>query len=189
MPWKHNHKILQPGKEWKDAENRLHPKTWMRYSDASKKRYGIVWEDDHASQAPYDNRFYKGRNGDGDLIPKSLTDINEVDSDNNAIKGPDGKQVITPGLKTIWVENTKRTANEKLAVHDWYIVRNAEKSTAIPSSITTYRDAVRTKCAEIETALNGAADLASFMALFEDVRNSDGSLKTIAKINDWPDEI
>jgi hypothetical protein len=74
-------------------------------------------------------------------------------------------------------------------VHDWYIVRNAEKSTAIPSSIITYRDAVRTKCAEIETALNGAANLTAFMALFEDERNSDGSVKTIAKINDWPDEI
>jgi hypothetical protein len=74
-------------------------------------------------------------------------------------------------------------------VHDWYIVRNAEKSTAIPSSVTTYRDAVRTKCAEIETALNDAANLTAFMALFEDERNSDGSVKTIAKINDWPDEI
>ena len=55
--------------------------------------------------------------------------------------------------------------------------------------MTTYRDAVRTKCAEIETALNGAANLAAFMALFEDERNSDGSVKTIAKINDWPDTI
>jgi hypothetical protein len=37
--------------------------------------------------------------------------------------------------------------------------------------------------------LNGASDLAAFMALFENELNSDGSLKTIAKINDWPDEI
>ena len=166
MPWKHNHKILQPGKEWRDAENRLHPKTWMRYSDASKKRYGIVWEDDPASEAPYDKRFYKGRNEDGDLIPKSLTE-----------------------LKTTWVENTKHTANQKLSVHDWYVVRNAEKSTAIPSSVTTYRDAVRTKCTEIETALNAAADLTAFMALFEDTRDSDNNITAVAKINDWPDEI
>jgi len=55
--------------------------------------------------------------------------------------------------------------------------------------VTTYRDSVRTKCAEIETALNNAADLAAFMALFKDELNSDGSIKTIAKINDWPDEI
>ena len=74
-------------------------------------------------------------------------------------------------------------------MHDWYVTRKAEKSTAIPSSISTYRDAVRTKCGEIETALNDAKDLAAFMALFENELNSDGSVKTIAKINDWPDEI
>ena len=123
------------------------------------------------------------------MIPKSLTDINEVDEDGNALKDADGNQIVTPGLKTTWVAQTKRTANDKLSVHDWYVVRNAEKSTAIPSSITTYRDAVRTKCAEIETALNNAANLAAFMALFENELNSDGSVKTIAKINDWPDDI
>ena len=78
-----------------------------------------------------------------------------------AVNDADGNQIVTLGLKTTWVAQTKRTANDKLAVHDWYIVRNAEKSTAIPSSVTTYRDAVRTKCAEIETALNGAANLSS----------------------------
>ena len=190
MPWKHGLNVLKPGKAWKDTDNRLHPKTWMRYSDESKKRYGIVWEDDPASQAPFDNRFYHGRQLDGTLIPKSLTDVNVVDDDGNAVNDPiTGQQMVTLGLKSVWVEKTKTTANNKLAVHDWYVTRKAEKSTAIPSSVTTYRDAMRTKCAEIETALNGASDLAAFMALFENEYNSDDSLKTIAKINDWPDEI
>ena len=188
MPWKLNGSIIKEGRGWVH-NNIQHPKNWMRYSDDLKKQYGLIWEDPPASEAPYDNRFYWGRQTDGTLIPRSLTDINEVDEDGNAIKGPDGNQIVTPGLKTTWVAQTKRIANDKLAVHDWYIVRNAEKSTAIPSSITTYRDAVRTKCGEIETALNGASDLAAFMKLFEDEYNSDGSLKTIAKINDWPDEI
>jgi hypothetical protein len=188
MPWKHNHKILKPGKAWTDSENRMHPKTWMRYSDASKTRYGIVWEDDPITQ-PFDSRFYWGRQLDGTLIPKNLTDVNEVDADGNPVRDEHGNQLVTPGLKTIWVEQTKLMANAKLAVHDWYITRKAEKETAIPSSVTTYRDAVRAKCAEIETALNGAANLTAFMALFEDVLNSDGTVKTIAKINDWPDEI
>ena len=100
-----------------------------------------------------------------------------------------GAQGVTRGLKYIWVANIKRIAADKLAAHDWYVTRNAEKSTAIPSSVTTYRDAVRTKCAEIETALNGASDLAAFILLFENEMNSDGTRKTIAKINDWPDEI
>jgi len=189
MPWKHGLKILTPGKAWKDSENRMHPKTWMRYSNASKTRYNIVWADDPVTQS-FDNKFYHGRKLDGTLIPKSLTDINEVDDDGNAVNDPiTGKQKVTLGLKSIWIAQTKRTANDKLAVHDWYVVRNAEKSTAIPSSVITYRDAVRTKCGEIETALSGASDLAAFMALFEDERNSDGTIKTVAKINDWPAEI
>lgn len=189
MPWKHNHKIIQPGKVWRSSDGTLHSARWASKSDAWKAKWGLVWEDPPASQAYYDTRFYKGRQSDGTVIPISLTDVNEVDSDGNAINDEDGNQLVTPGLKTIWIAQTKRTANEKLAVHDWYVTRKAEKSTAIPSSVTTYRDAVRTKCAEIETALNGAADLAAFMALFEDTVDSDGNITAIAKINDWPDEI
>ena len=188
MPWKLEHRIIKEGRGWVH-NNIQHPKTWMRYSDDLKKQYGLRWEDPPANEAPFDNRFYWGRQTDGTLIPRSLTDVNEVDEDGNALKDADGNQVVTPGLKTTWISQTKRMANDKLAVHDWYVTRKAEKSTAIPSSVTTYRDAVRTKCGEIETALNGASDLAEFMALFEDERNSDGTVKTIAKINDWPDEI
>ena len=187
MPWKHNGRTLREGREWVDDSGNQHSKVWMRYSDSQKATFKIVWEDPPASEAPYDNRFYLGRKTDGTLIPRSLTDVNVVDSDGNPVKDSDGNQIVTPGLKTTWVAQTKRTANNKLAVHDWYVTRKAEKSTAIPSSVTTYRDAVRTKCGEIETALNGAKDLAAFMKLFEDERNSDGSVKTIAKINDWPD--
>ena len=189
MPWKHNHKILKPGKAWTDTNGTLHSALWMRYDNSWKTKYNIVWEDDPASQAPYDSRFYSGRQSDGTLIPRSLTDVNEVDSDGNPVNDKDGNQIVTPGLKTEWVRQTKEIANNKLAVHDWYVTRKAEKSIAIPTNVQTYRDAVRTKCAAIETALNGAADLAAFMALFEDTVDSDGNVTAVAKINDWPDEI
>ena len=189
MPWKHNNKVLKPGKAWRDDNGTLHSALWTRYDNADKTKYNIVWEDPPASAAPYDNRFYWGRQSDGTLIPKSLTDINEVDDDGNPVNDEDGNQIVTPGLKTIWIAHTKETANNKLAVYDWMVTRKAEKGTAIPSSVTTYRDAVRTKCAEIETALNGAANLAAFMALFEDTLDSDDNVTAVAKINDWPDGI
>ena len=189
MPWKLGNTVIKEGRGWVH-NNIQHPKTWMRYSDDLKKQYGLTWEDLPASEEPFDNRFYWGRETDGTLIPKSLTDVNVVDDDGNPVNNPvTGQQMVTLGLKSVWVAKTKTTANDKLAVHDWYVTRKAEKSTAIPSSVTTYRNAVRTKCGEIEAALNGASDLAAFIALFNDERNSDGSLKTIAKINDWPDEI
>ena len=190
MPWKYNGVTLKVGREFTGTDGTQYPKVWMRYSDSEKAAIGITWEDPPASEAPFDNRFYWGRQTDGTLIPKSLTDVNEVDSDGNPVNDPiTGQQMVTLGLKSVWVAQTKRTANNKLAVHDWYVTRKAEKSPAIPSSVTTYRDAVRTKCGEIETALNGASDLAAFMALFEDTRDSDDNVTAVAKINDWPDEI
>ena len=36
----------------------------------------------------------------------------------------DGNQIVTKGLKTIWIEQTKETAQEKLSKHDWMVVRN-----------------------------------------------------------------
>ena len=189
MPWKLGHSVIREGKEWTGSDGTQHPKVWMRYSDSQKKAFGLTWEDPSASEAPYDNRFYRGRESDGTLIPRSLTDTNQVDGDGNPILDMQGNQAVTLGLKSIWVAQTKTTANEKLAVHDWYVTRKAEKSTAIPSSVTTYRDAVRSKCAEIETALNGAANLTAFMALFKDTKDSDGNITAVAKINDWPDTI
>jgi len=189
MPWKYNGQTIKVGREFIGTDGTQYPKVWMRYSDSEKAAIGITWEDPPASETPFDNRFYSGRQSDGTLIPKSLTDVNLVYSNGNPVNDPDGNQMVTLGLKTVWVARTKEIANQKLAVHDWMVTRKAEKATAIPSLVTTYRDAVRTKCDEIETALNGAANLTAFMALFEDTVDSDGNVTAVAKINDWPDEI
>jgi hypothetical protein len=64
------------------------------------------------------------------------------------------------------------------------ITRKAEKGTAIPTDVTTYRDAVRTKCDAIETSINNCSDLAEFMKLFEAEKEGDNP-----PINDFPSEI
>jgi hypothetical protein len=48
---------------------------------------------------------------------------------------------------------------------------------------------VRTASNTIETAINGAADHAAFMALYDTPVDSDGVPTGNAPINDWPDEI
>tara|TARA_R100001086_G_C11756361_1_gene236843 strand:- start:62 stop:619 length:558 start_codon:yes stop_codon:yes gene_type:complete len=185
MPWKHNGKTIMEGKPWVADDGTQHPATWSRWSDDDKKSKGLTWEDQPASDKPFDNRFYSGRKTDGSLIERSLTDINAVDENGKAIIDPiTGKQMVELGLKSIWVAQTKQTAQDKLNKHDWMIIRNAEKSTAIPSDVTTYRDAIRTKCASIETAINNCSSHADFMKLFD--TPSDGSNPTI---NDFPDEI
>ena len=191
MPWKYNGSTLRPGKAFTGTDGTKYPAVWMRYSNSEKTAIGITWEDPPASEAPYDNRFYSGRQTDGTLIPRSLTDVNEVDEGGNAIIDMmTGKQLVTKGLKTIYIEQTKQTANDKLSETDWYVTRKAEDSTTtIPSDVTTYRAAVRTKSGQIETAITNAADHAAFMALFDAPVDSDGEITGNAPINDWPDEI
>jgi hypothetical protein len=190
MAWKHGLQTLKPGKAWTDTEGRLHSKVWMRYSDATKTRYNIVWEEPPASAAPFDNRFYWGRQADGTLIPRSLSDINEVDEDDNPILDEDGNQVVTLGLKSIHKAQTKEQAGSLLAPTDWHVVKAAEVSSyTVPSAITTYRAAVRTASNTIETAIDNAADLDAFIALFDIPVDDNGDPTGNAPINDWPDGI
>ncbi|OUV60490.1 MAG: hypothetical protein CBC88_02330 [Candidatus Pelagibacter sp. TMED128] len=74
---------------------------------------------------------------------------------------------LVEGLKTILIREIKEQAGANLAKTDWYVTRKSEKSTAIPSNISTHRDAVRTKQAEMETAITNAADTAALETLYE----------------------
>ena len=190
MPWKYKNRTIRVGKAWVDDNGIKHPNIWMRWTDAEKKAFGLTWEDPPASEAAFDNRFYHGRETDGTLIPKSLTDINVVDEDGKAVNDPiTGKQMVTLGLKSSAIAKTKEIANYKLAVHDWYVTRKAETDKAIPSDVSTYRAAVRTSCANIETAINAVKTHAKFMALYDAPVDSDGNPTGNAPINDWPDAI
>jgi len=190
MPWKYSGRILRPGKAWTDNNGTLHSALWMRYDDAWKTKYGIVWEDAAASEAPFDNRFYSGRQADGTLIPRSLTDVNEVDSDGNPINDDDGNQLVTLGLKSNAIALAKTQAAGLLAPYDWQVIKATEvDSYSVPSTVTNYRAAVRTASNSIGTAITNASDLAAFMALYDVPVDSDGEPTGNAPINDWPDEI
>ena len=183
MAWLYNGRTLKVGKSWTDDNGYKHPYNWATaWSEEDKEQWGVTWQDD--PDTSYDNRFYWARD-----IERSLTDINEVDEDNNPILDQDGNQVVTKSLKTIWIERTKSTANGLLTASDWYVVRNAEKSTAIPADITTYRDAVRTASGTIETAINACTTLDAFKALFVVPMDDDGNPTGNAPIYNFPDEI
>ena len=68
-------------------------------------------------------------------------------------------------LQELLVAKQKRICNSLLSPSDWYIIRNQEESTAIPANVTTYRQAVRAKCVERESAINDAADVAALEAV------------------------
>ena len=60
----------------------------------------------------------------------------------------------------------KNIAGSLLAKYDWYVVRKAEKSTAIPTAITTYRDGVRTACDTREKEIDACSDTAALVNLY-----------------------
>ena len=97
----------------------------------------------------------------GDATAKSNADTKWTQSEIDAGEAPEGADTNTvkvKGLKTILIQRVKSQAKDELNRTDWYITRKSEKNTAIPSAITTHRDAVRTKQAEMETAITNASD-------------------------------
>ena len=184
MAWLYNGRTLKVGKGWTDDNGYKHPYNWASaWTAQNKTDWGVTWQDD--PDTSYDNRFYWAKD-----VPRSLTDINVVDEDGDAVIDPTtGEQMVQLGLKSIWIAQTKTTANSKLSSSDWYVTRQAEASTAIPSDISTYRSAVRTASKTIEDKINGCADLDAFKALFVVPVDSDGDPTGNAPIYDFPDEV
>ena len=183
MAWLYNGRTLKVGKSWTDDNGYKHPYNWASaWSAEDKEHWGVTWQDD--PDTSYDDRFYWAKD-----VARSLTDINEVDDDGNAVLDEDGNQVVTLGLKSNWIAQTKTTANGLLASTDWYVTRKSESDVAIPSTISTYRTAVRTASGTIETAINGCADLDAFKALFVVPMDSDNKPTGNAPIYDFPDEV
>ena len=136
-----------------------YPANWLRLSTAQEKKYLGITE--VADDPVYDSRFY---NGDGSA--KALDDVDAKDQEGNLLKNPDGTQMVILGVKSVLKAQEKVTAGTLLAPYDWYVVRKAEKSTAIPTSITTYRDGVRTACDTREKEIDACSDTAALVTLY-----------------------
>jgi hypothetical protein len=111
----------------------------------------------------------------GDAAAKDHEDTKWTSQDKTDGKIPTGKDVgdvAVEGLKTKLIRTVKAQAAGELANTDWYVVRKADAGTAIPSSITTHRNSVRNKQAEMETKILDASNVAALEALY--TRNSDG---------------
>ena len=101
----------------------------------------------------------------GNATAKAHADTLWTAQDETDGKGTEG-EVATRGLKYNLIQTLKQQVAGILSNTDWYITRNTEKSTAIPSSISTHRDAVRTKQAEMETAITNASDTPALETLY-----------------------
>jgi len=112
----------------------------------------------------------------GDATAKAHADTNwtqaQID-DGKAPEGADTDTVAVRGLKYNFIQVIKQQAQGLLNQTDWYITRKAEKNTAIPSAITTWRDGIRTKQAEMETAITNASNTPALETLYTYVNTAD----------------
>ena len=111
----------------------------------------------------------------GTATAKAHTDILFTAQDETDGLGTEG-DVKFVGLKTTLIRDLKSQAAAELQNTDWYVIRKADAGTAIPSSITTHRAAVRTKAAEMETAITNAADTPALETLYTYTKQEDGSV-------------
>ena len=122
----------------------------------------------------------------GTAAARAIADSTYTNQDNTDGLIPEGKSVgdvKAKGLKTLKKEMFDRQAAGMLSKYDWYVIRNTEADTAIPSAITDYRTAVRAKCNSMQVQIDGAANVDALAALYAYT----GSPQT-RPLGEWPDD-
>jgi len=124
----------------------------------------------------------------GTATAKAIADVNAVDEDGEALLDSDGNQVVIYGLKTKYKNQFNTQAAGLLLPTDWYVVKATEVADyTVPSAITTYRAAVRTKVNAMETAIDSCANVEALITLLEYTKDSDGV--TSRPLGEFPNEV
>jgi len=105
----------------------------------------------------------------GDATAKAHANANATDEDGADLD----PVVVIPGLKTTLIKTIKQQVAGILQDTDWYILRKADANTDVPSAITTFRAAVRTKGAAMETLITNASDTPAIETLYTYVNTAD----------------
>jgi len=169
--WKYGSKTIREHKSWVDDNGITHPRNWHIWSPSDKAAAGLT---EVIPDSPPDSRLYNwSMDGDGKITStaKALADAGSGDD-------------LVKGVKSSLKDEVKSQQGSLLAQTDWAVVRKSEKTTAIPSAISTWRDAIRAKATAMESAIDGAADTAAVAALFL-AWDADGNKSGI--LYDWPE--
>ena len=139
-----------------------HPTTGMQYprnwitlaTDSEKSAIGLI------------EVTYSGSHGDSDYyINSEGSPVYDASAGTVVItKSKTARNLTT--LKASKTSEIEDSANSSMSPTDWYVIRNSETSTAIPSTVTAYRTAVRLVCNSVKTALGNASDLAGVIAIY-----------------------
>ena len=111
-----NGKTLRYGKAFVTEDGRQFPANWLALSSLQEKQSIGIVEVSDASVASWDQRFYWGVDN-----PKDLDQ-----------------------LKATWTAKVKESAGSMLSQTDWYVIRQAENSAAVPAEVLSRRGEIRT---------------------------------------------
>lgn len=164
--FKYKDKIISPNKSWKDDQGVVHPSNWHIWDSSVKKSMGIT---EIIFEEPPNSSLYVWTHDEKGKIIKTAKPLNDSGS--------------VLGVKSILKNEVKHQQGQMLLNTDWAIIRKADKGTAIPSNIQTWRDSIRTKATAMETAIDNATNTAALDALFLTWDNS-GNKSGI--LFDWP---
>ena len=162
---------------WTEAERNAISIYTIVYDNSNKKdeRWYI---NTNQSYAFADNKVTASY---GTATAKSHADTLYTAQDETDGLGTEG-EVRNRGLKYHLIQTVKAQAAGELSRTDWYITRKAEKSTAIPSAITTHRNLVRSRQAAMETSITNASDTPALETLYTYVNTADeGDPEVIAR--------
>ena len=125
-----NGKTLQYGKAFVH-DGMQYPSNWLTSTSLEEKQAIGIIETPDTPTVSWDQRFYYGVDN-----PKDLDE-----------------------LKAYWTRDVKAGAGARLATTDWYVVRQAENSAAVPSDVLFRRSEIRTLSNEKEAAIAACADV------------------------------
>ena len=95
----------------------------------------------------------------GTATPMSLDDTTTTDPTT-------GETTTTPGLKSNAITTQNNQAYGLLQPSDWYVVRQSENGTAIPTDWDTWRESIRTTYQSQVTMINACTTVPELQALY-----------------------
>lgn len=135
--------------------------------------YSVVFDNTNLKDSKYYNNTNQSFNfADGTVTASygtatalPLDDVLFTAQDETDGLGTEG-EVKQPGIRQGHIDTINAQAGGILQPTDWMVVRAAEGGTAVPSSITTKRAAVRTKANAMCTQITNAANVDALAALY-----------------------
>ena len=166
--------VFNGAKAITDSNGVQHPSSiFSNWSKDELKNIGIY---PVSMATPPDSRFYKvgapSYSFSKDKVIETinqtaheLADVTVTDEDNKVMKNSDGTTMMTTGLITQYKMDIDNKAYNLLQPSDWMAVRQYETGVSMTDDWKNYRASVRTKAAEMKTAVSAVTSIGALKDL------------------------